>query len=303
MEIDKIEIKLDYAEDTYVNLDNMSLKALESFLTVTNSLKNIAETVSTDITFTIKKGSAYTAVNGNKHDISAIYGRIDDAIAGESEDEIVTSNLRLIQKEIQNQVFNYQFNYSNNNIDNKIRSAKKIQKKRSRNLYKNTLTILSGYFNSIGGNDPNYHFDYGSGQRTTVDCTIPDANELKNHLYQTISCLVLKKYVDGDDDNTSYLHCSLLQDRQIGPFRDFIGKLNSTEDLLQKLDFIYDFMDASNSRLDDIKVLLKSYKYFFEDVNELKTLLILSKNFTADTVVKNLRENLLQDFETQMNKI
>ena len=121
MESNKIEIKLDYAEDSYVNLDNMSIKALESFLTVTSSLKNIAETVSTDVTFTIKKGSAYTAVNGNDIDIRAIYDKIDEAIDGESDDEIVTSNLRAIQKEIQNQVFNYQFFYANKNIDNKIK--------------------------------------------------------------------------------------------------------------------------------------------------------------------------------------
>lgn len=303
METNKIEIKLDYAEESYVSLDNMSLKALESFLTVTNSLKNIAETVSTDITFTIKKGSAYTAVNGNSVDIRAIYDKIDEAIDGESDDEIVTSNLRSIQKEIQNQVFNYQFIYANKSIDNKIRSAKKIQKKRSKNLYKNELTILSGYFNSIGGNDPNYHFDYGAGQRTIVDCTIPEAIELKNYLYQTISCLVQKKFVINDNENTSYLHCSILKNEQVRPFRDFIKQLNETNNLLERLDYMYDFVDSSQSKIDDMFVLLKSYKYFFEDINEYKTLLILSRNFTENSDLKKLRESLLIDFENQMNKI
>ena len=108
MSTDKIEIKLTYVDDEYVDLSNMSVKALESFLSVTNALKNISESVSDQLTFTIKKGSAYASVNGYKDDIGNIYSKIDEALKGESTDEIVTSNLRNIQKEIQNSVFKYQ---------------------------------------------------------------------------------------------------------------------------------------------------------------------------------------------------
>lgn len=301
METDKIEIKLDYAEDSYVNLENLSIKALESFLSVTNSLKNIAEAVSTNITFTIKKGSAYTAVNGSISDIKCMYEKIAEAIDGESEDEIITSNLRIIQKEIQNVIFNYQFSYSNINIDNKLRALKKIVKKRSKNHYKNELTILSGYFNSIGGNDPNYHFDYGTGQRTIIECTIPEAIELKNYLYQTISCLVQKRYVQDDFDNVTYFHCSVLKNEQVKIFQDFVTNLNQTKNLLERLDFIYELIDNSISKIEDLAILLKSYKYFFNEVNEYKTLLILSKSVKENPLIKNLREDLLKDFENQMN--
>ncbi|TQO39263.1 hypothetical protein GQ41_3936 [Arenibacter algicola] len=46
---ERIEIKLEYVGDDYVDLNNMSLQALESFLSVTNSLKNIAENISKDV--------------------------------------------------------------------------------------------------------------------------------------------------------------------------------------------------------------------------------------------------------------
>ncbi|WP_314060056.1 hypothetical protein [Empedobacter brevis] len=302
MKNSKIEIKLDSVDETYVNLDNMSLKALESFLLVTNSLKNIAETISKDITFTLKKGSAYTAVNGNPGVINDIYNSINLAIEGNSEDEIVTANLRSIQKEIQNQVFNYQFKFGNENLGIKLSSAKKIQKKRTKNHYKNEIIIISGYFNSIGGNDPNYHFDYGLGRKTIVECTIEEAFELKNYLYKTISCLVLKKYVEDDPENTTYTHCSVLKDNQISNFREFIYKINNTTDLLNRLESIYDFLDNSYSRLDDIFVLLKSYKFLFKDVNEYKTLLILSKSLKEKKEIKELRDNLLYDFESLLNK-
>lgn len=302
MLIDRIELKLEYVGDDYVDLNNMSLRALESFLSVTNSLKNIAEKISTEVTFTIKKGSAYSSVNGRPQEISNIYESIDQAIEGESNDEIITSNLRNIQKEIQNQVFGYQFKYADINLDEKLRRAKKITKKRSNNVYNKELTILSGFFNSIGGNDPNYHFDYGSNQRLTIDCDFPDVDELKDYLYQNISCLVLKKFSE-DDDKIFYSHISILEKDQISGFRNFINNLNNQDQLLERLDLIYEFTDKSNSRIKDLKILLKSYDYIFNDINEFKTLLILTKSLKDHSEIKEYRKVLLNHFENTLDKI
>lgn len=303
MSQEKIEIKLEYMGDEYVDLGNMSIEALESFISVTNSLKNIAENSSKEVTFTIKKGSAYTSVNGNHSDIQNIYKNIDEAISGESVDDIVTSNLRNIQKELQNEVFKYQFRYADINLDKRIINAKKITKKRSKNAYKEELTILSGFFNSIGGNDPNYHFDYGAGQRLTIDCSRHDVNELKDYLYKTISCLVLKKFVIDDDEKTSYHHCSILTDSQVRHFRDLINTLNKREDVFERLELIYEFVDKSNSKIEDLAILLKSYYYIFNDINEYKTLLILTKSLKDDPKIKSYRESLLSEFKHTLNRI
>lgn len=303
MSKEKIEITLNYVDGEYVDLNNMSIKALESFLLVTNSLKNIAESISTEITFTIKKSSAYTAVNGSSFDIGNIYNTIDEAISGESIDENITSNLRNIQRELQNDVFKYQFKYADINIDKRIRSAKKIAKKRTRNSYQSELKILSGYFNSIGGNDPNYHFDYGSGQKTIIDCTRNDVDELKHYFYKTISCLVLKKFSIEDEEKTTYYHCSVLQDSQVNHFRAFTNNLNETKDLFERLELIYDFADNSKSRIEDLSILLKSCNLFFKDINELKTLLIITKNLKENPKIKENRKILLDHFEHTLSKL
>ena len=227
METEKLEIILEYANNSYVNLDDMSIEALESFLSVTTALKNIAESVSTEIKFSIKKGSACAAALGTKTDIHNMYGKIDEALIGESEDEIVTSNLREIQKHIKNDVFKYQIKFSNENIDNKIREAKKIVRKRTKNEYKYELAVLTGYFNAVGGNDPNYHFDYGNGVKTTIECDVPQALEMKNYLYQNISCLVQKKYSTDDYNNVTYYHCSIIKNDQIDIFRKLSNDLNT----------------------------------------------------------------------------
>ncbi|SOU86794.1 conserved hypothetical protein [Tenacibaculum dicentrarchi] len=303
MSKEKIEITLNYVDGEYVDLNNMSIKALESFLSVTNSLKNIAESISQEITFTIKKGSAYTSVNGSSVEIGNIYNTIDEAISGKSIDDNVTSNLRNIQKELQNEVFKYQFKYADINLDERIRSAKKITKKRTRNTYQTELAVLSGFFNSIGGNDPNYHFDYGAGQKTIIDCTIKDVDTLKDYLYKTISCLVIKKFKIEDTEKISYYHCSILQDSQVKYFREFSNKLNNTHDLFERLDLIYDFVDNSNSLIEDLSILLKSYHLFFSDINELKTLLIITKSLKDNPKIKNYRKTLLDNFEHTINQI
>tara|TARA_R110002020_G_scaffold261331_2_gene475668 strand:+ start:721 stop:1632 length:912 start_codon:yes stop_codon:yes gene_type:complete len=303
MSTERIEIKLEYVGDDYVDLNNMSLQALESFLSVTNSLKNIAESISKEVTFTIRKGSAYSSVNGTPSEIGNIYQSIDEAIVGESNDEIITSNLRNIQKEIQSQVFRYQFKYADIKLDERIRRAKKITKKRTTNIYEKELTILSGFFNSIGGNDPNYHFDYGSNNRLTIDCDFPDVDELKDYLYKTISCLVLKKFSKDDDDKVFYYHISVLEDEQINNFRELIHILNNQEDLFKRLESLYEFVDNSKSRIKDLRILLKSYSSIFNNINELKTLLILSKDLKDNTEIKEYRENLLYDFEHSLDKI
>jgi hypothetical protein len=303
METEKLEIILEYANNSYVNLDNMSIEALESFLSVTNALKNIAESVSTDVKFSIKKGSACTAVIGSRSDIYNVYERIEEAIIGESEDEIVTSNLREIQKHIKNEVFKYQFKFSNENIDNRIREAKKIVRKRSKNLYRYELAVLTGYFNSVGGNEPNYHFDYGNGSKTTIECDIPQALEMKNYLYQNISCLVQKKYSADDSNNITYYHCSVIKNEQIGVFRKLSNDLNKTINIFERIDILYDFAENSKSVIEDLAVIVKAYKSMFQDINELKTILILTKSLKSNTLIKDSRKKLLSDFDALMNKI
>ncbi len=304
MSTDKIEIKLTYVDDEYVDLSNMSVKALESFLSVTNALKNISESISDQLTFTIKKGSAYASVNGYKGDIGNIYSKIDEALKGESTDEIVTSNLRNIQKEIQNSVFKYQFVYGNEILDTRIRTAKKIAKKRTKQLFENKIEIISGYFNQIGGNDPNYHFDYGSGNRLTIDCTINETEELKEYLYKTISSLVVKKSFEDQQTKPIFEHKAIIEDSLVYPFKEFLRSYYKTQDLIKRLEIIYEFIDNSEIKEKYIELLLKAFKSNVFNVSEIKTILVISKSFQEknETIRKN-RNELLTVYESLLKQL
>lgn len=304
MSTDKIEIKLTYVDNQHVDLSNMSVKALESFLSVTNSLKNIAESVSDQLTFTIKSGSAYASVNGFQNDISNIYLKIDEALKGESIDEIVTSNLRNIQKEIQNTVFEYQFLYGEEQLDTRIKAAKKIAKKRTKQLFENKLEIISGFFNQIGGNEPNYHFDYGYGNRLTIDCTINETEELKLYLYKTISSLVIKKTFDDEHIKPVFEHKTIIEDELVNPFKEFLLNYYQKEELITRLETIYDFIDNSEEKEKNIDLLLKAFKSTVFNISEIKTILVISKSFQEKN--ENIRENrieLLKVYESLLKQI
>lgn len=303
MSTDKIEIKLTYVDDEYVDLSNMSVKALESFLSVTNSLKNISQCVSDQLTFTIKKGSAYASVNGYKADIGNIYSKIDEALKGESTDEIVTSNLRNIQKEIQNSVFKYQFVYGNEILDTRIRSAKKIAKKRTKQLFDNKIEIISGYFNEIGGNDPNYHFDYGNGNRLTIDCTINETQELKEYLYKTVSSIVIKKSSEDKQIKPIFEHKAIIEESLVYPFKEFIRNYYTNQNLVKRLEIIYEFVDNSRTKEKYIELLLKSFKSNVFNLSEIKTILVISKSFQENENIRRNRNDLLKFYENLLKQL
>jgi len=303
--MDNIEIKLTQVDNQDVDLDNMSKDTLISFLSVVEALKNISDSLLSDeATFTIKKGSALFAVNSTPSNIAHFYNHMDDAIEGNSTDATMTANLRKIQKEIQNPFFAYQFLYKNIDIAPKIKEAKKITKKRVSKSLDYKLKILTGLFNQIGGNDPNYHFDQGKGQkRITIECTMEDVVELKDKLYQTISTVVISKLDNNSEDKTAYQHCTILEDNQITRLRKFFNIYNSKNDLIDRLDCVYNFIDVSEDRESDILLLLKIFKNKIFNVNEIKTVLIISKDISnAHNNIKIHRDKLLSLFNSLMTK-
>lgn len=303
--MDRIEIKLTQVDSQDVDLDNMSKDALVSFLSVVDSLKNISDNLLSDeATFTIRKGSALISLNSTPDNIALVYNRMDEAINGNSTNTTMTSNMRKIQKEMQNPLFLYYCSYNGVDIAPKIREAKKITKKRVSKSLDYKLKILTGFFNQIGGNDPNYHFDQGKGKkRITIECTIEDAVELKDKLYQNISTVVIGKLNNNSENKTTYQHCAILEDGQITRLRQFLNSYNSKNDLIERLDCIYEFIDISEDRENDILLLLKIFKNKIFNINEIKTVLIISKHISESCDnIKNHRNELLFLFDSLMTK-
>lgn len=302
----KIEIVLTHVNENKVDLENMSKEALISFLAVAESFKNIAESfLPVEATYSIKKGSASFGVYSSHNNISQIVNLMGEAIDGNSTDQIMTDNMRRIQKEIQKPSLSFELLYNKQNFAPKIKSAKKITKKRVAKIFDYKLEILTGFFNQIGGNEPNYHFSNSKNEdKISIGCTIEDARELKNCLYENISTVVIRK-IDRTEDKPTFTHCTVLHSKdKTKLYRIFLNKYNTTQDILERLDYMYEFIYNSDSRKDDILFFLKLFNNKVFNINEIKTVLIISKNIAqSDSKIKEHRDKLLFLFNELIEKM
>lgn len=300
---DKIEIKLAKINDVEVSLDNMSVEAFDSFMVVANSLKELAYSISNEISISIQKGSACVSVVGLPQTIETINYTIGEAVKGESDNADVAKYLREIQTQFQKESLKYYFRYGDIDVADDIRKAPRITKRRTRKTYISKPLIISGSFNTIGGNNPNYHLVQGS-ETLIVDCSKEQAIELKDYLYKPITCLVRETSIIDSNEKPKYEHFAILNEVDLTLFNGFLEKYQSIADfnLLEKLDLLYDYSDMFHeNRIKWFEILLKSYELLFEDVNEYKTLLILTKGMKDAPEIKNLRGNVVEALEFKLN--
>jgi len=309
----RIEIRLFEEDNSLVSLKSMTPEALESFLHVMHSLKEMAKTLveSEELTFAIEEGSAQGAVISTPSNLSIIYKGIDSAIKGQNSDKEFTSRLRSIQNQFKKEKFKYSFHYLKNNdkigIHERIINSSRISVQRRPNVpYSYKLKILSGFFNQIGGKDPNYHFDYGDGERLTINCSMEEAKIINSHLYSTVNSLLLTKIYDDPNKKDEYEHKAILSQEIFQPLKSFILKYNREENLVNKLTVLHEFADdiipgKNKSYLEIFNLLLSAFTNENFHLSELKTLLVITKPFKENEQIKPNRVKLLETYNKMKN--
>lgn len=304
----RIEIKLTEVRNQKVDLNSMSSEALESFMSVMNSLKVIAESMANkdSLSFSIESGSAVCAINAVGDEIKPVFNEINNAVQGKSTNKIFTDNLRNIQNHLKDGDFKYNFFYQNGipktDLAPKLISASRIAIKRKRNddfIFK--PLVLRGFFNQIGGKEPNYHFDYGQGSKIVVSCNQDDARLIVPNIYKHISTLVICKCHTSNSSKSEYFHKILISEDIAPKLKTFIDLYNSEKNLIEKLSLIYDFIDnsfiSSNSEAKEIlKILLVTFNDSNLHLSEVKTLLVISKPFKDEECFKEIRNNLIETY-------
>lgn len=311
----KIEIILKTANNQPVSLKSMTPEALDSFLAVVSSLKSIATSIGSNTVFTISEGSASCAVYApdNEVEVDNMYNGIELAIKGKSRDKNFTTNTKTIQDQLKRTGYDYRFIYTNDKyethkviqIHERLREAKKITLKRTKSEFEYKLRVVSGFLNQIGGNTPNYHFDYGHGNKITISCTKEEAIDIKKYLYQDIFVILFCKEWTSDK-KSEYYHKQILDKEKVSVFKEFFQAYYIKEDIVDRLEylheFIYENIKNNINGIDILSILLNVFNTDNLHLSELKTLLVISKPFKNNSIIERERMLLVETYENIRNK-
>lgn len=289
----------------------MSPDALQSFITVVSSLRQMTEGIQNieNFTFKIVEGSARICVqSANNRAVDFLYDEIGLAISGESENVEITAGLRAIQKELKKSNYEYNFKFYNNGsegqeIHNRLIHASRISLKRRTRPYTYKLKVLRGYLNQIGGVNPNYHFDFGDGGKMTIDCSLEQAQNINQHLYKNVNAIVLCKEWNNEERRNELFHKTIVSDSESYFISDFFREYYSSEELVDRLSVVYDFVDKLfevEPKCDAFNILKSMLRAFNDDklhLSELKTWLVVSKPFNLNSIIREVRTSLLNTYE------
>jgi hypothetical protein len=306
----QLEIALTEANGIPVSLKSMSSEALDSFMATVTSLKSIAVSVVEEdsLNFSIQEGSAQCTIEAPKSSLDNIYDELSVAMKGDSEDKKITKNLRNIQNQMMRDNYKFRFIYRKSNqpdvdIYPTLIKAKKIALKRSKAEFNYKLMILSGFLNQIGGKNPNYHFDYGAGEKLTIDCTVEEATIINKYLYKNVQALLLCKEWQREDKRDEYYHKAILDKENVQIFRTYLKKYYKEEDLVKRLTLTHDFVDDSFANSNDghliLFYLLSAFNSVHFHLSELKTLLVISKPFKGHEMITEARQTLLDTYKSK----
>jgi len=304
---ERLEIRLYEEGDQSVSLKSMSSTALESFVKVVSALKEL--TISTldeeSVLFSIQEGSAQISVEPIQSSLYPLVAEIESAIGGKSDDSDIITPLRAIQKELKRKTLRYNFNYIGTGTkrefhDQLIKRNRLSIRRKGNSEIKYELKIERGFFNQIGGTEPNYHFDYGNGEKLTIECSMDQARLINKHLYTKVCSLLISKSKHNSTDKNELYHKVILDDNLVKPLKEYLKSYNSTTDLVDRLSVTHDFIDdvfkSDKNKFEVLRILLTAFNFQHFHLSELKTMLVISKPFKEHESIKVERQELLNTY-------
>jgi hypothetical protein len=308
----RFEIRLSTIDDVSVDLDRMNADALQSFLEVVSSFKQIAEAVvgKDDLSFAIRAGSALCCLDAPARQLGQIYHEMDLAIEGNSVNKTVTDSLRSIQEQVKKEGLGYEFQYHQASrvipLHNRIISARRIAVKKTRLGHALKVGMYAGVIKQIGGEHPNYHLDCGNGDKKTIECTVEAAVNINQFLYQTVYALTWVKTYPQHGRQNQYIHVTLVEADQVATMREFVDRYNGHVDILEGLTYIHTFMEAQMEHSQQGFAILKLLLLAFNDqrfhLSEIKTLLVISKPFMQNALLQDARAALLTTYNAKRSQ-
>lgn len=296
MSTERFELKIIKDKDgSDTELSSMSLSESKAFIVLLDSVINLTENLNLgkDCEIKIEKGSACVAVEGPS--IKPLFNEYNKILNNESKNVEVVQAFRNIQNLFLQNGIEYQSsfisnNFNDNNVYDRIVKSKSFKTKSIRKRKNIEIVFLKGYLQEIGGRKPNFHI-LSNGKNIKIECTIEQAQRVKNDLYKEIYIGVLKRFNSNSSDYTfidkysnketykenKILIDSIYNDSKINAVRYFNNYLTN---VLKEREYL------------KVRSILKLINFEFMDSNILKSALIITKSFTDNTNINDLRTNI-----------
>ncbi len=281
-----------------VQLHNLSASGLLSFTTVLESLRKLAIAIAGDenVRFSIESGSARAVAITDDEVGQSIAATLEQAIDGEISDKNLLEPIRNIHREIIREDLNYGITLQRagltvNNFKSIFQSKTRIilKPKRGTSI---SIEVLQAKVIAVGGKNPNYHLIMEDESEVIVKCTEGDAMNVNSYLYKIINVLVQKTSYKRENKKDIYTHGAILHDPEIHIFHHFFSVYNSRKDIMLKLQMLYnvfeEIMVLEERKFEIVGILLRQFDKEDININELKTLLILSNGMKENIAIKGV---------------
>ena len=283
-----------------VTLENLSVDATNSLIEILTALKNITIYENNpNLSIGIKSGSACASINGSS--IGIVKENFMKVVHNDVErDNIYVNNMQVIQNEIKKSNFGIEVNLFENNTKTSYIDFfnANFRLKRERKTVENNFKIefFKAKLMVNGGKKPNFHIE-DKQIPYVISCSENEAIKINSFLYKEVKISAWGKVNSKGKIEYSFCDIYNVNERDFfNEFKSFFQEINDSSGTEPMKKIHYKLKNFySNGEFKESRKFIKLFCNEYADINQLMTILIISKSF------KNREE--LSDILTKIEKI
>jgi hypothetical protein len=303
----KIEFKItkDAAGDD-VHINAMSLKAVDAFLQLLQSMKGIIELTSNHehIKIGIVEGSAAIIAEGPDAEIAEIENDFTEVINRKSTDRGLVGSWRKLQDLLKANGLHYEANIYRQNevrrVAEELKTKNRLRTSADRIPVSTSIKFIVGKLIEVGGKNPNIHLDLDN-ERITISCSEGNAKKANPFLYEQI---MLSAWVK-EGRKKQYQFCDVYGNSDtFRDFAEFVHGFVANENEIAALKSLHykcrGFLDQQD--YGNFRKFIRLFNHESTDVNTLNTILLVTYPLREHDDLKNILSQMKELFDSKMSK-
>lgn len=297
-------------KDQKIQMDNMSVDVSNALLTILKATTRIVELTpnNKNIRICVKEGSAVVSMQGPA--VEHVQKQFTQIIERKSSNKKLVEEWRNIQTLFSSNGIQYEASFKVGNTSTSIIDSLKSKrqfrtKRKTRPPVSLNVVFLTGKLIAVGGKNPNIHIDDEENDRIVISCTELGANKAKAYLYKQI---MISTWCTKTAENDRFELCDSYGENQVGmfeEFREFVTRFKRTSDEIESLKMLhYKCQEILKEQAySKYRKFLRLFNTEKQDINVLKTLLIVSRPFAEQEKIGLIYYELDQKFKKQFEKL